>query len=96
MSVFNLFALSSLDEGLSLTLLEAMSSGLPIVATEVGGNPEVVTHGETGYIVPSQNSVAFAQACVKLLSDDTLAFEMGWVRGEETTLNFFGTRCPKN
>lgn len=77
MSAFNLFALSSLDEGLSLTLLEAMSSGLPIVATEVGGNPEVVVCGETGFIVPSQNPAAFAQACVKLLSDDNLALEMG-------------------
>ena len=88
MSTFNLFALSSLDEGLSLTLLEAMSSGLPIVATEVGGNPEVVIHGETGFVVPSQNPIAFAQACVKLLSDDNLAREMGR-RGLERVRKFY-------
>jgi glycosyltransferase involved in cell wall biosynthesis len=48
---FDLFVLSSMSEGVSLTLLEAMSCEVPVVATRVGGNPEVVEHGVTGLIV---------------------------------------------
>ncbi|MGH7173681.1 MAG: glycosyltransferase [Gemmataceae bacterium] len=61
-----LFVLSSLTEGISLTLLEAMASGLPIVATRVGGNPEVVADGETGILVPPQNPPALAEALLRL------------------------------
>jgi glycosyltransferase involved in cell wall biosynthesis len=60
------FVSSSLTEGISLTLLEAMAVGLPIVATAVGGNPEIVVDGETGYLVPSQNPPQLADAIVKL------------------------------
>jgi phenylacetate-CoA ligase len=49
---FDVFALSSRTEGMSLTLLEAAAAALPIVATRVGGNPEVVADGETGILVP--------------------------------------------
>ncbi|MDI1431971.1 glycosyltransferase [Polyangium sorediatum] len=59
---FDLFALASRTEGTSLTLLEAAAAGLPIVATRVGGNPEVVTDGETGLLVPAGQPAAFADA----------------------------------
>jgi glycosyltransferase involved in cell wall biosynthesis len=52
----DVFALSSTTEGISLTLLEAMSCELPVVATAVGGNPEVVDDGVTGYVVPLDDS----------------------------------------
>ncbi len=63
------FVLSSLTEGISLTLLEAMASGLPVVATRVGGNPEVVSDGETGLLVPPRQPAALAGALVRLLRD---------------------------
>jgi len=63
---FDVFALSSTSEGISLTLLEAASAGLPIVATRVGGNPEVVTTGETGCLVSPRDPVAFAAALADL------------------------------
>ena len=49
---FDVFALTSLNEGISNTILEAMATGLPVVATRVGGNPELVVDGETGRLFP--------------------------------------------
>jgi sugar transferase (PEP-CTERM/EpsH1 system associated) len=59
---FDVFALSSTSEGISLTLLEAAAAGLPIVATRVGGNAEVVLDGVTGTLVSPSNPGAFAAA----------------------------------
>jgi glycosyltransferase involved in cell wall biosynthesis len=72
-----LFVLSSISEGISLTLLEAMASGLPIVATRVGGNPEVVAEGETGFLVPPQNPSALADALLRLRRDPALGAQLG-------------------
>jgi glycosyltransferase involved in cell wall biosynthesis len=58
------FVSSSLSEGISLTLLEAMSVGLPVLATAVGGNIEVVDQGNTGRLVPAGNPNALAEAIV--------------------------------
>ncbi len=74
---FDIFALSSVTEGLSLTLLEAMASGIPIVATDVGGNSEVVVHGKTGFIVPAQSPEAFADKLLLLSKDSKLRVQMG-------------------
>ncbi|MEM9347185.1 MAG: glycosyltransferase [Planctomycetota bacterium] len=63
----DLCVLTSLSEGLSVTLLEAMAAGKPIVATDVGGNPETVIHGETGLLAPRRDIEAIAQSILKLL-----------------------------
>ena len=55
------FALPSLGEGISNTILEAMASGLPVIATDVGGNADLVTAGRTGQLVPSADPEALAQ-----------------------------------
>ena len=49
----DIFVLPSLAEGISNTILEAMASGLPVIATDVGGNSELVIDGETGHLVPT-------------------------------------------
>lgn len=59
---FDVFALASRTEGTSLTLLEAAAAGLPIVATRVGGNAEIVTHGASGLLVPVGEPGALAEA----------------------------------
>lgn len=69
--------LTSRTEGLSISLLESMSHGLPVVATRVGGNPEVVAQGETGWLVPVEDIDAFAGRVVTLLEDDALRDRMG-------------------
>lgn len=70
-------ALTSLSEGFSVTLLESMRHGVPIVATDVGGNPELVVDGETGYLVPPRDPPAFAAAVVRLLRDAGLRTRFG-------------------
>jgi sugar transferase (PEP-CTERM/EpsH1 system associated) len=62
MRSLDLFVLPSLREGISNTILEAMASGLPVVATRVGGNPELVEERKTGLLIPSANSIALAEA----------------------------------
>lgn len=71
------FVLPSRTEGMSLTLLEAMATGLPVVATRVGGNPEVVEEGETGLLVPAESPRELAAAILRLQKDATLGSRMG-------------------
>lgn len=68
----DLFVLPSLAEGTSYTLLEAMATGLPVVATEVGGNPEVVAAGATGLLVPEDDPEALSRAIERYLDDPAL------------------------
>jgi sugar transferase (PEP-CTERM/EpsH1 system associated) len=65
----DVFVLPSLAEGISNTILEAMASGLPIVATDVGGNHELVEQGKTGFLVPRADPAALAEA-MRLYVDD--------------------------
>lgn len=60
------YASPSLAEGISNTILEAMATGLPVVATHVGGNADLVVHGKTGLLVPSASPDAMAEALAKL------------------------------
>jgi sugar transferase (PEP-CTERM/EpsH1 system associated) len=67
--LMDVFALSSLSEGISLAVLEAMAAGLPVVATRVGGNPEIVEDGVNGLLVPASDPQAMAQALLGLARD---------------------------
>jgi glycosyltransferase involved in cell wall biosynthesis len=67
----------ALREGLGIILLQASASGLPIVATEVGGIPEAVANGDTGLLVPPGNPRKLAEAVVQLLDDPDLRKSMG-------------------
>lgn len=69
---FDVFVLPSRGEGISNTILEAMASGLPVVATDVGGNPELVEPGVTGALVPAAEPRALATALRSYLADAAL------------------------
>ncbi|ULA61354.1 MAG: Glycosyl transferase, group 1 [Nitrospira sp.] len=69
LAMLDVFVLPSLSEGLSMAILEAMSAGKPVIATQVGGNPELVLNGETGFLVPPRDSQALASSVVTLLTN---------------------------
>lgn len=71
------FVLPSLVEGISNTILEAMASGLPVLATDVGGNADLVDEGQTGAIVPAGSCEALAQGLVRLADAPEQARTMG-------------------
>ena len=75
--IMDISVLTSLSEGLSLTVLESMAHGLPVVATRVGGNPEIITDGQNGYLVPPGDACSLADRIVRLLLDADLRRRMG-------------------
>lgn len=77
LSITDIFILSSLSEGMPVSLMEAMASGLPVVATNVGGVSELVVDGETGFFVPSRNPSLLAEKIKILIDNKTLRETMG-------------------
>ena len=73
-------------ESFNLTIIEAMACGTPIVATDVGGMPEVLGDSEAGYICPKDDPVEFAKAIIEILNDDALRTNMG-KKGRQTFLD---------
>jgi glycosyltransferase involved in cell wall biosynthesis len=67
------FVLPSLFEGLPLSILEAMAAGKPVIASAIGGNDEIIAHGENGLLVPQADPAALAGAIRAVLSDPALA-----------------------
>ena len=73
----DLFVLPSYEEGMSLALLEAMAAGLPIVATNIPGNRELVDHGHHGLLVPPGRPEQLAEAILRILEEPSAAEAMG-------------------
>lgn len=88
MAAADVFVLSSLSEGISVTLLEAMAASLPIAATDVGGNSEVVAHDLTGLLSPRQDHAALGAHLLRLLRDPPLRQAMGSA-GRQRLLDHF-------
>ena len=85
---FDMFVLPSLSEGLSSAILTAMACSLPVIATNVGGIPELVKDGVTGLLVPPADSRSLAQAVQQLLDYPEGAFKMG-LRGRKRAEEHF-------
>ena len=84
----DVFVLSSIAEGMPVTLMEAMASGLPVVATEVGGVASVVEHGVTGTLVPAGDPRALAEALGGYMADEALRLRHGDAGRARVTADF--------
>jgi len=88
LTALDVLVLPSLWEGLPNAILEAMAAGRPVVATAVGGTPEVVVDGMTGLLVPPRDPPALAEAITHLLDAPDLRYRMGQA-GQERVLQHF-------
>ena len=77
LKVLDIFVLPSIYEGISNTILEAMATGLPVIATGVGGNPELVLDGETGYLVPMEEIGALAERLERYIHNRSIMKQHG-------------------
>jgi glycosyltransferase involved in cell wall biosynthesis len=77
MRAANVFLLTSISEGIPLTVIEAMSAGLPVVATQVGGVPEIVEEGITGLLAPAGDDASLADCILRLCKHPPMAEQMG-------------------
>jgi len=77
LSALDLLVLPSVSEGLSMTLIEGSAAGLPLVASDVGGNNELVAHESNGLLVPAGDTGALASALLRISADPAMAKRMG-------------------
>jgi len=88
LSAIDAFALTSLWEGLPITVLEAMASSKPVVATNTGGIQEIVVEGKTGFLVPPRNMELMSEQLIILLKNEELRRQMGQRAIESLDFNF--------
>lgn len=88
MGIMDLYVQPSLREAFGISIIEAMAMGKPVVASRVGGIPEVVKDGETGVLVPPGDSKAISETIVKLLGDKGRALKMGRAGSERVRTHF--------
>ncbi|MFZ2303538.1 MAG: glycosyltransferase family 4 protein [Minisyncoccia bacterium] len=92
LKAFDIFLLPSITEGLALVLLEAGFAGLPVVASRVGGIPEIIENEKTGLLAPARDTDVLSQAIQKLTIDNALAKRFGETLCESVINNFSLTR----
>ncbi len=88
LGLMHVFCSSSQTEGISMAILEAMAAGVPVVATRVGGNPEIIPSREFGVLTPSNDADALAQALVEMLQQRETAQRIAQ-KGKERVLQYF-------
>jgi glycosyltransferase involved in cell wall biosynthesis len=77
LQIFDLFVLTSAGEGVSNTILEAMATGVPVIATRVGGNPKIVEDSVTGSLIPSGDHALLSEMITKYMNDRSLCEKHG-------------------
>jgi glycosyltransferase involved in cell wall biosynthesis len=88
LAALDVFVLSSISEGLSNTILEAMACGVPVVATRVGGADELIVENETGLLAPARQPETLATAIATLVNDEAARLRMGVAAGERARAKF--------
>lgn len=87
-AALTVLVLPSWQEAFSIVLIQAMAAGLPVIASDVGGPAEIVTHGVTGLLVPPRRVEALAQAINRLLDDPDLRRRLGVAARKEVVIRF--------
>ena len=95
-ALFQVFLSTSRVEGLGTAIMEALAYGVPVVAPRVGGIPEVVRHGETGFLVDTWAPRAFAEPVVRLLADSRLRSQMGEAARRDIPQRFSADRMVRD
>ena len=96
MKAMDIYVQPSLLKPFGITIVEAMYSGLPVVATNVGGIPEVVIDGETGILIPTRDSDAIKNALLKLIENPAMARSMGESGRDVALSKFSGQRYARD
>jgi glycosyltransferase involved in cell wall biosynthesis len=96
LSIFDVFVLSSVAEGIPLALLEAMAMERPVVATDVGAISEAILNGETGIIAPPKDPESIAEAVIYLLESSQVAIEMGKKARQKVMEMFSLEKCAES
>lgn len=94
-SVMDIFALPSLFEGLPNVVLEAMAMKIPVVATKVGGNPDILSNGENGFLVPTRDVHQLSSALDKLIDDDSLRAQIGAINRQKVEAYFLWSKTAE-
>jgi len=84
----HVLALPSLKEGFGMVLIEAMAQSTPVIGTDIGGIPDIITHGKEGFLVPPKNPDALAKAISLILKNPSLARSMGKAGYEKVKKNY--------
>ncbi|MGC9329852.1 MAG: glycosyltransferase family 4 protein, partial [Candidatus Hinthialibacter sp.] len=92
----DLVALTSGNEGLPVVIIEALASGVPVLATRVGGVPELIEDGKTGYIVEPYNVESIAEGLSKAIADPEKTRAMGGLAQQETLQHYSIQRLVKD
>ena len=93
---FDVFVMSSVTEGLGTSIIDAMACGKPVVATSVGGIPELVVNGETGFLVAPRDHEGMARALTALLKDESLRRRMGEAGRTRARVDFSAERMVQD
>lgn len=88
LNIFDIFTLVSTTEGTSLTILEAMATQLPVIVSDVGGNKDLITPGETGYLFESNNQKSFDYYVKKVINNPIKAGKLGYFARQSVIKNF--------